>query len=50
MPDVTIRRVEPGDVEAVLALIVALAVYEREPDAVRATVASLRETLFGEGA
>ncbi|WP_076068084.1 GNAT family N-acetyltransferase [Sphingomonas montana] len=42
-----IRRVEPGDVEAVLALIVALAVYEREPDAVQATAASLHETLFG---
>lgn len=45
--NVTIRRAEAGDVAAMLALIVELAVYEREPDAVRATEASLRETLFG---
>ena len=44
---ITIRRAEPEDVADLLALIVALAVYEREPDAVRATEASLRETLFG---
>lgn len=40
----------PGDEAAILALIVALAVYEREPDAVRATEESLRQTLFGKGA
>ncbi|MBJ6123082.1 GNAT family N-acetyltransferase [Sphingomonas mollis] len=45
-----IRRVEPGDVVAILDLIVALAVYEREPDAVRATEASLHATLFGPAA
>ena len=44
---ITIRRAGPGDVRDMLALIVALAVYEREPDAVQATEASLRETLFG---
>ena len=47
---ITIRRAEPGDVADMLALIVALAVYEREPDAVQATEASLHETLFGPGA
>lgn len=45
--DLDVRRAGPGDVAAVLALIVALAVYEREPDAVQATEASLQETLFG---
>lgn len=45
-----IRRVEPGDVAAILDLIVALAVYEREPDAVQATEASLHATLFGPAA
>jgi len=47
---ITIRRAGPGDVADMLALIVALAVYEREPDAVQATEASLHETLFGRGA
>ncbi len=46
----TVRRAAPGDEAAIHALVVALAVYEREPDAVRATPASLRETLFGENA
>jgi GNAT superfamily N-acetyltransferase len=45
---VTIRRAVPGDEAAILRLIVALAVYEREPDAVHATEASLTEALFGE--
>ena len=42
-----VRRAEPRDVADLLRLIVALAVYEREPDAVQATEASLLETLFG---
>lgn len=42
-----IRPACPGDVAAILRLIVELATYEREPDAVQATVASLTETLFG---
>ena len=46
----TIRRAEPADVPDMLRLIVALAVYEREPDAVKATDASLGETLFRENA
>jgi GNAT superfamily N-acetyltransferase len=43
----TIRRAIPADVPAMLRLIVALAVYEREPDAVKATPESLAETMFG---
>jgi GNAT superfamily N-acetyltransferase len=45
---VTIRRARPGDETEILRLITALAVYEREPDAVKATEESLRGTLFGE--
>jgi len=47
---VTIRRAEPRDVSDMLRLIVALAVYEREPDAVMATEASLAATLFADDA
>ena len=43
----TIRPATPADVAIILALIIELAVYEREPDAVQATVASLTDTLFG---
>lgn len=46
---VTIRRAVPGDEAEILRLIVALAVYEKEPDAVHATEAGLRAALFGEG-
>jgi GNAT superfamily N-acetyltransferase len=42
-----VRRAAPGDVPAILRCIKALATYEREPDAVQATEASLQETLFG---
>jgi GNAT superfamily N-acetyltransferase len=45
---VIVRRAIPADVPAILRLIVALAVYEREPDAVKATEASLTQSLFGE--
>jgi GNAT superfamily N-acetyltransferase len=41
-----VRRATPADVPAILRLIVALAVYEREPDAVKATEESLMQTLF----
>ena len=40
-----IRPATPDDAEAVYELILALAVYEREPDAVRATPESLRAQL-----
>src|SRR5690606_26112290 len=44
---ITIRPAAPGDVALILDMVRALAVYEREPDAVRATEQSLGETLFG---
>jgi GNAT superfamily N-acetyltransferase len=44
---ITIRPAAPGDVKTILDMVVALAVYEREPDAVKATEQSLGETLFG---
>ena len=43
-----IRRAILADVPAILRLIIALAVYEREPDAVKATEASLTQSLFGD--
>lgn len=46
----TIRPARPGDEATLLRLIRALATYEREPDAVRATEASLAATLFTPGA
>lgn len=42
-----IRKAVPSDVATILDLIRDLAVYEREPDAVQATVESLYGTLFG---
>jgi GNAT superfamily N-acetyltransferase len=47
---VIVRRAIPGDVSAILGLIKELATYEREPDAVKATEASLMGTLFTEHA
>ena len=46
----TIRPAVPGDEAEILRLVQALADYEREPDAVQATEASLGATLFGEPA
>jgi GNAT superfamily N-acetyltransferase len=43
-----VRLATPADVPAILQLIVALATYEREPDAVAATEQSLLETLFAD--
>lgn len=45
---VTIRRARPGDVPDIHRLITALAVYERSPDAVKATEEWLEQTMFGE--
>ncbi len=42
-----IRKATPADLGDILQLIRDLAAYEREPDAVRATVESLYGTLFG---
>lgn len=49
MSAVTIRRAAPGDEAEILRLIVALAVYEKEPDAVHATAEGLATALFAEG-
>lgn len=42
-----IRSATPSDVPVILSLIKALAAFEREPDAVVATVEDLQEALFG---
>jgi len=47
---VIVRRATSADVPDILRLIVALAVYEREPDAVKATVEMLAQTLFADNA
>lgn len=43
-----LRRARPGDEPGILALIHALAAYEREPDAVENTEGMLTTTLFGD--
>lgn len=43
-----IRAATPADIPAIRQLIVALAIYEKEPDAVKATHADLERALFGE--
>lgn len=45
-----IRNAEAGDEGVVLRMIKDLATYEREPDAVQATEASIRASLFVPGA
>jgi GNAT superfamily N-acetyltransferase len=45
-----IRLATPADVPVVLQLVKELAVYEREPDAVRASEGDLHAALFGEDA
>src|ERR1043166_1937365 len=47
MSNFEIRTTTEADVPVILELIRDLAVYEREPDAVVATEAGLREVLFG---
>lgn len=44
---IEIRKAGPEDVPEVLRMIKALALYEREPDAVQATEESLHEAMFG---
>lgn len=44
----SIRPATPDDVQEIVDLIVELAIYEKEPDAVKLTPARLREQLFGE--
>ncbi len=43
-----LRTAVPADVPAILAMIHDLAVYEKEPDAVKNTVEMLHANLFGE--
>lgn len=43
-----LRPARPGDEAGILACIRALAVYEREPDAVENTESALTATLFGD--
>jgi GNAT superfamily N-acetyltransferase len=43
-----LREARPGDEPGILACIRALAVYEREPDAVENTVEALEAALFGD--
>jgi GNAT superfamily N-acetyltransferase len=47
---VIVRRATPSDIPAILRLIIALAIYEREPDAVKATEETLMQTLFADDA
>lgn len=48
LPDgAIVRAARPGDEPGILALIHALAVYEREPDAVENTTEMLTDSLFG---
>lgn len=44
-----LRAARPGDETGILDCIRALAVYEKEPDAVENTADALRDTLFGAG-
>jgi len=43
-----IRTATPADIPLIQALIIELAVYEKEPDAVKGTEADLHRALFGE--
>jgi GNAT superfamily N-acetyltransferase len=47
MSEAILRPARPGDEAGILACITALAIYEREPDAVDNTVDDLTATLFG---
>lgn len=44
----TLREARPGDEPGILRCIHALAVYEREPDAVENTVAAIEASLFSD--
>lgn len=45
---VTLRDAAPADVPTILRFVRDLAIYEREPDAVKATEADLQRVLFGD--
>ncbi|GAB5401035.1 MAG: GNAT family N-acetyltransferase [Aureisphaera sp.] len=46
--DIIIRKATPNDMKAVLGLITELAIFEKEPDAVKISVKDLEEAGFGE--
>jgi len=46
VPDPRVRRIEPGDVDAVVALVHELAEYERAPDECHLTAEQLGTALF----
>jgi len=48
--NITLRAALPADVPRILELIKALALYEKEPDAVVATEADIHQALFSENA
>lgn len=48
MTELHIRPAQPADAATILRLITDLAIYEREPDAVTATEADIRDSLFAE--
>jgi GNAT superfamily N-acetyltransferase len=49
LPDgAVVRPARPGDIPGILDCVHALAVYEKEPDAVENTGAMLTDTLFGD--
>lgn len=50
MRDIVIRDAEESDAGTILEFVRELAEYEREPDAVVATVEDIRESLFGDRA
>lgn len=47
MPEINIRKATAQDMPAIHSLIVELAIYEKEPDAVEVTVEQLTEDGFG---
>lgn len=46
---ISIRDARPEDAQTILRFITELAIYEKEPDAVEATVEMLQASLFGPG-
>ncbi|MGM0631988.1 MAG: N-acetyltransferase family protein [Pseudomonadota bacterium] len=50
MSEVSIREAVPADTDQILRFIRELAVYEKAPDAVKATADDIRDALFGEKA
>lgn len=47
---ITIRDAQPSDAATILHFITELAIYEKEPDAVKTDEQAILKTLFSEGA